>query len=77
MAGRSQRLLCTADEMYWRAQAALATDFRPALPSVQAPTLFLYGQGVPGAAQIPHDAQQVRGFEADGAARRGLLVLRR
>jgi class 3 adenylate cyclase/pimeloyl-ACP methyl ester carboxylesterase len=59
--GRSQRLLCTADEMYWRGQAALATDFRPALPSVQAPTLFLYRQGVRGAAQIPNDAKQVRG----------------
>ena len=59
--GRSQRLLCTADEMYWRGQAALATDFRPALPSVQAPTLFVYRQGIRGAARSRDDAQQVRG----------------
>jgi pimeloyl-ACP methyl ester carboxylesterase len=58
---RGQRLLCTADEYFWRNQAGLALDMRPALPSVQAPTLFLYRQGVPSAAQIPHDAQQVRG----------------
>jgi class 3 adenylate cyclase/pimeloyl-ACP methyl ester carboxylesterase len=58
---RSQRLLCTADEMYWRGQAAFATDMRPALPSVQAPTLFLYRQGLSYAAQTRDDAQQVRG----------------
>jgi pimeloyl-ACP methyl ester carboxylesterase len=27
--GRSQRLLCTADEMYWRSQASFAMDMRP------------------------------------------------
>ena len=59
--GRSQRLLCTADEMYWRGQAAFATDMRPALPSVQAPTLFAYRQGLHNAALIPHDAQHVKG----------------
>jgi class 3 adenylate cyclase/pimeloyl-ACP methyl ester carboxylesterase len=59
--GRSQRLLCTADEMYWRGQAAFATDMRPALPSVQAPTLFVYRQGIRGAARSRDDAQQVRG----------------
>jgi hypothetical protein len=40
--GRSQRLLCTADEMSWRGQAAFATDMRPAFPLVPAPTLFLH-----------------------------------
>jgi class 3 adenylate cyclase len=59
--GRSQRLLCTADEMYWRGQAVLALDMRPALPSVQAPTLFVYRQGLRTSAQIRHDAQHVRG----------------
>jgi class 3 adenylate cyclase len=34
---------------------------RPALPSVQAPTLFVYRQGLRGAAQTRDDAQQVRG----------------
>jgi class 3 adenylate cyclase len=60
--GRSQRLLCTADEMHWRNLAAFATDFRPALPAVQAPTLFVYRQGLRfGVAQTRDDAQHVRG----------------
>jgi class 3 adenylate cyclase/pimeloyl-ACP methyl ester carboxylesterase len=59
--GRSQRLLCTADEMYWRGEAAFAMDMRPALPSVQAPTLFLYREGIRSAAQIRNDAQHVKG----------------
>jgi class 3 adenylate cyclase len=59
--GRSERLLYTADDMYWRAQAAIATDMRPALPAVQAPTLFMYRQGLRNRALIRDDAQQVRG----------------
>jgi class 3 adenylate cyclase/pimeloyl-ACP methyl ester carboxylesterase len=59
--GRSQRLLCTADEICWRAEAALAMDMRPALGSVQAPTLFVYRQGLLNSALIHDDAQQVRG----------------
>jgi class 3 adenylate cyclase len=59
--GRSQRLLCTADEMYWRGQAAFARDMRPAIPSVQAPSLFVFRQGLRTTAQIRDDAQQVRG----------------
>jgi class 3 adenylate cyclase len=59
--GRSQRLLCTADEMHWRSKAALAMDMRPALGSIQAPTLFVYRQGIPNtAALVRDDAQQVR-----------------
>jgi class 3 adenylate cyclase len=59
--GRSQRLLYTADEMYWRAELSLAIDFRPALGSVQAPTLFVYRQGLRNAAIMRDDAQQVNG----------------
>jgi class 3 adenylate cyclase/pimeloyl-ACP methyl ester carboxylesterase len=59
--GRSQRLLCTADEMYWRGEASMAMDMRPALPSVQAPTLFVYRQGLGVAALARDDAQHVRG----------------
>jgi class 3 adenylate cyclase len=59
--GRSQRLLCTADEMFWRGQAARAMDMRPALPSVQAPTLFVYRQGLRYAAHTRDDAEHVRG----------------
>jgi len=59
--GRSQRLLYTADEMYWRAELTSAIDFRPVLGSVQAPTLFAYRQGLHNAALIPHDAQHVKG----------------
>jgi class 3 adenylate cyclase len=59
---RSQRLLQTADEAYWRAHTALAADLRPALSSVQAPTLFVCRQGlVPNAEQAREDAQQIDG----------------
>jgi class 3 adenylate cyclase len=59
--GRSQRLLYTADEMYWRAALSLGIDFRPTLGSVQAPTLFVYRQDLRNAALIQDDAQRVRG----------------
>jgi class 3 adenylate cyclase len=59
--GRSQRLLCTADEMFWRSQASQAMDLRPALPSVQAPTLLVYRWSLRHAANIRDDAQQIRG----------------
>jgi class 3 adenylate cyclase len=58
--GRSQRLLCTADEMLWRSEAALAVDMRPALGSVQAPTLFVYRQGLRTAA-LDRDDARLRG----------------
>jgi class 3 adenylate cyclase len=59
--GRSQRMMCTADEMYWRNQAAFAMDMRPALPSVQAPTLFVHRRGVRSAALVHEDAPHIRG----------------
>jgi class 3 adenylate cyclase len=59
--GRSQRLLCTADEMYWRNEAAFAVDMRPARGSVLAPTLFVYRQGLRSAALNHDDAEHVRG----------------
>jgi class 3 adenylate cyclase len=58
--GRSQRLLYTADEMSWRAELALAIDFRPALGSIQAPTLFVYRRDLRNGALIPDDAQHVK-----------------
>jgi class 3 adenylate cyclase len=39
----------------------MAIDMRPALPSVQAPTLFVYRQGLRIAALARDDAQHVRG----------------
>jgi class 3 adenylate cyclase/pimeloyl-ACP methyl ester carboxylesterase len=59
--GRSQRLLCTADEAYWRTEAARAMDMRPALPSVQAPALFVYRRGTRGGALAGEDARQISG----------------
>jgi class 3 adenylate cyclase/pimeloyl-ACP methyl ester carboxylesterase len=59
--GRSERLLCTADEAFWRFQAARAIDLRPALPSVQAPALFVYRQGLPGAAMAREHADHISG----------------
>jgi class 3 adenylate cyclase len=61
---RSQRLVCTADEIYWRGEAALAIDMRPALESVRAPTLFVYRHGLRGfrnAAFVRDDAEHMRG----------------
>jgi class 3 adenylate cyclase len=58
--GRSQRLLSTADEMAWRLPA-FAMDLRPALPSVQAPTLFVCRQGLSNAASVRDDARQIAG----------------
>jgi class 3 adenylate cyclase len=58
--GRSQRLLCTADEICWRSEGAAAVDMRPALGSVQAPTLFVYRHGLRNAELIADDAQHVR-----------------
>jgi pimeloyl-ACP methyl ester carboxylesterase len=59
--GRSQRLLCTADEMARRGVAARAMDMRPALPSVQAPTLLVHRQRLLTAAPYRADAQQIPG----------------
>jgi class 3 adenylate cyclase len=61
--GRSHRLVCTADEMYWRTEAAMAMVMRPALDLVQSPTLFLFRQGLRNAALIRDDAEHVRGAE--------------
>jgi class 3 adenylate cyclase len=58
--GRSQRLMSTADEASWRFPAALAMDLRPALASVQAPTLFVCRQGLGNAPLIRNDAGQIR-----------------
>jgi class 3 adenylate cyclase len=59
--GRSQRLLSTADEMAWRLPAAVAMDMRPALSSVQAPTLFVCRESISNAASVRDDAQQISG----------------
>ncbi len=59
--GRSQRLLCTADEMVLRLQASLATDLRAALASVHAPTLFVFRSGIQNASLVRDDATPMRG----------------
>ena len=60
--GRSHRLVCTADEVYWRTEAALRVDLRSALPSVQAPTLFVCRQGLGRVLELAHDdARQISG----------------
>ena len=72
--GRSQRLVCTVDEISWRNEAAFAVDMRLALGSVQAPILFVYRHGLRDAALIADDGQHVKD-QGRGAAWRGLLVL--
>jgi class 3 adenylate cyclase len=59
--GRCHRLLYTPDEASRRLQAARAIDLRPALASVQVPTLFVCRRGIAAAAEVRDDAQHVRG----------------
>ena len=59
--GRCQRLQYTPDEAFRRLQAASAMDLRPALASVQVPTLFVWRRGIATAAEFRDDAQHVRG----------------
>ena len=58
---RCERLMCTADEMSWRAAANAAVDLRPVLPSVKVPTLVLYRTGANNAGQARHVAEQIGG----------------
>jgi class 3 adenylate cyclase len=59
--GRCERLLCTADEVFWRGQGVLAMDVRPVLPSVKVPTLFVCRQGLGIAAQAREDVARISG----------------
>jgi pimeloyl-ACP methyl ester carboxylesterase len=59
--GRAERLMCTAEEMSWRAQAQQQIDLRPVLLSIQVPTLVLYRQGVAVAAQARYVAEHISG----------------
>jgi class 3 adenylate cyclase len=47
--------------MSWRMPAAVGVDLRPALSSVQAPTLFVCRQGLPNVASVRDDARNVMG----------------
>ena len=59
---RSQRLLCSPEEAAWRLPASLAIDLRPALPLVQASTLFVCRQGLGRVLELARDdAQQING----------------
>jgi class 3 adenylate cyclase len=59
--GRSERLLCTADEAYWRIRTSMATDLYEVLPSVQTPTLVVYRQGIANADHFRDDAERISG----------------
>jgi class 3 adenylate cyclase len=59
--GRAERLMCTAEEMSWRAQAQRQIDLRPVLSSIQVPTLVLYRQGATVAQQARYVAEHVEG----------------
>ena len=60
--GRSQRLSNSRAEAAWRLPASLAIDLRPALSSVQVPTLFVCRQGLGRVLELAHDdAQQISG----------------
>jgi class 3 adenylate cyclase len=55
------RLLCTADEISWRAAANRDVDLRPVLPSVHVPTLVLYRTGALLAGQSRYVADHIAG----------------
>jgi class 3 adenylate cyclase len=59
--GRAERLMCSADEIVWRTQAQWQIDLRPALSSVQAPTLVVYRQGAVVADQARYVAEHIKG----------------
>jgi class 3 adenylate cyclase len=58
---RCERLLCTADEIAWRAAANGAVDLRPVLPAVQVPTLVLYRTGAVTSGQSRYVAEHIAG----------------
>jgi class 3 adenylate cyclase len=58
---RCERLMCTADEMFWRSRASLEVDLRAVLSSIQVPTLVLYRQGNPAARQARYVAEHISG----------------
>jgi class 3 adenylate cyclase len=58
---RSERLTCTADEAFRRSRAASEVDLRPLLPSISVPTLILYRQQTPTAAQARYVADHIVG----------------
>ena len=58
---RCERLMCTADEMSWRAAANAAVDLRPVLPSVKVPTLVLYRTDAGNAGQARYVAERIGG----------------
>jgi class 3 adenylate cyclase len=53
--------MCTADELFWRAQASFGAYLRPVLSSIQTPTLVLYRQGVGTAEQARYVAEHIYG----------------
>jgi class 3 adenylate cyclase/pimeloyl-ACP methyl ester carboxylesterase len=58
---RCERLLCTADEIAWRAAANREVDVRPVLSAVQVPTLVLYRTGALLAGQSRYVADHIPG----------------
>jgi class 3 adenylate cyclase len=58
---RAERLMCTADELVWRVQASFEVDLRPALSSIQVPTLVTYRQGAFVADQARYVAENISG----------------
>jgi class 3 adenylate cyclase len=61
---RSERLTCTADDAFRRVRASLEVDLRPLLPSISVPTLILYRQQMPSAAQARYVADHISGAKS-------------
>ena len=58
---RGERLMCTADEMFWRSRATFEVDLRAVLSSIRVPTLVLYRQDNPAAGQARYVAEHISG----------------
>ena len=58
---RCERLLCSADEMSWRALASFEADLRTVLPLVKVPTLVLYREGAGIAGEARYLADHITG----------------
>ena len=64
--GRCERLLCTADEAYWRMRSTSQVDLRSVLASIRVPTLGVYREGSPMAEYVRQVAQGISGAKLIG-----------
>lgn len=64
--GRCERLLCSADEAFWRMRCTSQVDLRPILASIRVPTLVVYREGAPMAEYVRQVGQGISGARLIG-----------